>query len=121
MRLSDIKADRYDEVMAAVPELIENLAKNETFNAMMFRGDLDASDLKAAQKKMTERISEYLPKLMTSAKKELVEYFALLDDVSADEYAKNLTIGSMFNGIEEILKDKVFLNFFALYQTHTTE
>lgn len=121
MKLCDIGFDRYDEVMAKVPELIENLAKNEEFKAMMFRDDLDPSDLKAAQKLLEDRVAQHFPKLMLSAKKELIAYFALIEGVSEEEYTKNLTVGGMIGGVSDMLRDKAFLNFFGLHQTHSTE
>lgn len=121
MKLCDIGADRYDEVMAAVPALIENLAKNKEFSAMMFRGDINANDLKTAKQIMQKRISEHLPKLMVNAKKELCAYFSLLDGVSEAEFAKKMTIGTMISGITEMLNDAAFINFFGLYQTPSME
>ncbi len=121
MKLSDIGADRYDKVIAAVPELIENLAKNKEFSAMMFRGDLDVNDLETATQKMQKRISEHLPKLMVNAKKELCAYFALLDGVSETEFTEKMTVGTMMNSITEMLKDAAFIRFFGLYQIPSTE
>lgn len=124
MKLCDIGADRYDEVMAAAPELIKNLAKNKEFSAMMFRGDINVNDpetAKTAKQIMQKRVSEHLPKLMVNAKKELCAYFALLDGVSEEEFSEKMTIGTMISGITEMLNDAAFINFFGLYQTPSME
>ncbi len=122
MKLYDISSERYSEVMEAAPALIEKLAANEEFKAMMFKDDLDVKgDAKNAQKILSDRVLKHLPKLMVSAKTELVSYFALLNGVSEAEYAQNMTVGKVFDEILDALNDKVFLNFFYSYQTHSSE
>lgn len=121
MKLSDIGADRYDEVMSKVPELIKNLAKNKDFNAMMNRGGLDPENLESARAAAGKRIMEYFPKLMLSAKKELIAYFSLLEGKGEEEYAKKMTVGSMISGVNEMVQDVAFLNFFGLYLSPDTD
>lgn len=121
MKLSDIGFDRYDEVMAKAPELIKNLAENKEFNAMMFRGDINPSDLESAKQIIQERVSEHFPKLMINAKKELIAYFALLHGVTEKEFAEKATIGDMVSGVSEMMKDVAFINFFGCCQTPNTE
>lgn len=121
MKLSNIGFDRYDEVMAKVPTLIENLAKNKEFSAMMYKGDLNPTDLESAKQMVQKRISEHFPKLMISAKNEIVAYLALLDGVTEKEFAEKTTIGEMVKGVSDMLNDVAFINFFGLYQTPNTE
>lgn len=122
MRLCDIGSERYFEVMEKAPALIEKLAANEEFKAMMFKDDLNVEgDKKNAINVMNSRVLKHLPKLMVDAKEDLVSYFALVNGVSEEEYAEKMTIGTIFGEILEALGDKVFLNFFYSYQIPSSE
>lgn len=122
MKLSEIKDESRFGVLDEAAVVIEKLAKNEDFKAMMFKDDLDFKDnAETAKQVLNNRVLKNMPKLMKGAKNDLVAYFALVEGVSETEWTKDMTLGKIFNGVVEMLNDSIFLNFFYSYQTPSAE
>lgn len=122
MRLSDIKDEERFGVVDEAAAIIERLAKNEDFKAMMFKDDIDPNtDPKIMAQIMNKRVLAHMPKLMRSAKTDIVAYLAVVEGVSEEEYSKDLSLGKIFNGVLEMIKDPIFINFFYLSQTPSAE
>ena len=49
------------------------------------------------------------------------EAAAIIERVSEEEYSKDLSLGKIFNGVLEMIKDPIFINFFYLSQTPSAE
>lgn len=122
MRLADIKDESRFGVLDEATAIIEKLSKNEVFKAMMFKDDLNfQTDAETAKQVLNNRVLGNLPKLMKSAKSDLIAYFACVEGISEEEYTKDMTLGKIFNGVIEMLNDPIFLNFFYSYQTPSAE
>lgn len=116
MKLSDIKDESRFGILDEAAVLIEKLAKNEDFRAMMFKDDIDPNTSRGeAGAIMSQRIKKGLPHLMSTASAEIAEYLALVEGVSVEEYKKDMTLGKLFVGVTDMLNDPIFLNFFYLY------
>lgn len=122
MRLSDIKDEERFGVVDEAAAIIERLAKNEDFKAMMFKDDIDPkTDPKIMAQIMNKRVFAHMPKLMRSAKADIVAYLAVVEGISEEEYSKDLSLGKIFNGVLEMIKDPIFINFFYLSQAPSAE
>lgn len=122
MKLSEIKDESRFGVLDEAAAIIERLGQNEDFKNMMFKDDIDGKmDKQSAARLMNKRVYANMPKLMRSAKRDIVTYLALVEGVSEEEYSKDLTLGKLFSGVVEMMNDPVFLNFFYLSQTQCAE
>lgn len=118
MQLKDMNINAPNALDLAL-EKIESLSKNQHFKDMFFRDDIkekfnlrSGDGVAAAQSFITKRILSHIPALMKHAKKELADYFAFCNGISAEEYEKELTVGKLYADVYGMINDETFLNFF---------
>ena len=123
MRLSDVKGDRVFDVLAEVIEPISNIAKDKECTGGLLKKIDVPPDLKGetantyVKGKLVERVQEYAPKLLKKHKQDIIKIFALIENVSVEEYTAALTLPKLIVGLVELLTDEVFQDFFTSAQT----
>lgn len=110
MKLSDIKGERTFEVIADLIEPISNIASDERAAGLFSRErPTDMEPREFALRKARENA----PALIRDHKDDLVAIFSTLEGVSAEEYVKGLTMGSLIGDLYTILTDKDLLAFLS--------
>lgn len=111
MRLSEIKGERVFDVVADIIDPIVSIAQ-----------DKDAADIftpKELPEGMTpveffiERIKKSLPSLVRNHKEELTCIMAAVNDMTPEEYVKELTFPKLFADLTELVTDSEFTSFFG--------
>jgi hypothetical protein len=110
MKLSEIKGERVFDVIAEIIDPIVSIAEDE-----------DASDLFKPKELpdgmepwgfFLSRVKKSLPPLVKRHKGEICRIMASLNDVSVEDYTKELTIPKLFSDMTELLTDQEFTAFF---------
>lgn len=111
MKLSDIRGERVFEVVADIIDPIVSIAE-----------DKDAAELFKPKEKpegmdnwsfFLSRLKTSLPSLMRAHKDELATIMAVMNDVSREEYVKDLTLIKLIADVTELVTDRSFSSFFG--------
>lgn len=112
MRIKDITGERSFTILKDVVPYIERFGKNEYFRKI-FSKDGMPTDPEKQTDVVVQRIAENLPNLISDSKNDLVAYFSLLEDVSPEEYLKNISMEKIMDGIMDMFSDEHFRVFFT--------
>lgn len=111
MKLSEIKGERVFDVLADVIDPIVSIAQDEDA-AALFKPEalpegMDPWDF------FLQRVKRSLPPLMKAHKKDFITIMAALHGVTTKQYAKDVTMASLFADLVELVTDKEFASFFG--------
>ena len=112
MRLSEITGDRVFEVIADVIEPACNIAQDKDA-AELFDRTQKRPDGMTQEEFALSRVKKSVPKLMRSHKDDLIAILAAIEGVDKQEFADNLTMPKLIQGVYEILTDEDLLAFLS--------
>lgn len=111
MKLSDIRGERVFDVVAEIIDPIVSIAQ-----------DKDAADLFAPREKPKDmepwefflsRVKRSLPPLLRTHREDFVRIMAVINDVTPEEYKRELTLAKLFSDVTELVTDREFTSFFG--------
>lgn len=111
MRFSEIKGDRVFDVIADIIEPACNIVSDEEAGKFFKRGTVP--DGMTQREYVLQRVKESLPPLLKSHKNDLIMIMAAIDGIDPEEYRKNVTMSSLFQGLYNILTDEDLLGFLS--------
>lgn len=111
MKLSDVKGERTLEVIAELVEPIANIAEDSDIAAMFKREA--APEGMEAREFFLQRMRKAVPALLKTHNEDVLQILSTIKGVSVDEYAKEMTLASVFGDMYELLTDQEFLSFLS--------
>lgn len=115
MKLSDIKGERAIEVVADLIEPVANIAADKGIAALFAKEKLaEGADPREAAIK---RLKSAVPQLLKSHKSDIISILAAIDGVEREQYAKELSLPKLLNGVMDLLNDEEFKTLFLSAQS----
>ena len=111
MRLSEIKGERVFDVIADIIEPACSIAQDEQAAALFEREDVPEG-MTAVQVALG-KVRRSVPTLVRTHKDDLVAILAAIEGVDPEEYARDVTVSKLIQGVYEILTDSDLLAFLS--------
>ena len=106
MRLSDVRGERVFDVIADIIDPVCAIAQDEGARALFEPGEGDTPTEAAIN-----RIRRGLPSLIKTHREDLTAILAAIKGVAPEEYAEDLSMGTLLGDVFELLTDEEFLAF----------
>lgn len=123
MKLLQITGKRAFTATAALLRPINNLVKDENVKKLI-SSVLTKSE---GDNNLNIGISiflsflELLPDLLEDHSEDIINMFAIIQDIEPEEYENNLTVTKLFNDINELRQDEDLLSLFFLFKARNIE
>lgn len=111
MKLSQIQGDRCFEVIADLIAPVSNIAKDKEAQELFKRKAVPKG--KDPKQYFIDRVTAGLPSLLKNHKDDMVIIMATLNDVSKEEYLKDLNLAKLFGDVFDVLTDDEFAAFLS--------
>lgn len=110
MKLSEIRGERVFDVIADLVEPVSDVAMDE--KAMkLFKGEKKKGESNKAY--TLRNMKAGLPYLLKTYKRQLMQIFAALEGVPAEEYAEKTNLFTLTKSILEMLNDEALMTLFT--------
>lgn len=112
MKIKDVTGERSFTILKDVIPYVEKFSKNKYFQNIFNPDGLPKEKDELAEVVM-ERIFDNMPGLFADSRDDLVGYFSLLEDITPEEYAKDISVGKITSGLVDMFSDEHFRTFLS--------
>lgn len=116
MKLLQIKGKRALTATSSLLRPLNNLVKDERIQNLLFsltnNKSQDEEEAKTFGLRFIMSFLDVLPDLLDTHQDDIIQMFAIIQDVTVEEYEENITVSKLLSDINEIRQDEDLLSLF---------